>query len=80
MLIGVVEERARVVIWSVTKGFETVDLTYKGGDFLVRSLLIALGSGTGDEPGVDVILFFDFVADSGIYSEEGRGTHKVVNK
>ena len=57
-----------------------MDLTYKGGDFLVRYLLIALGSGTGDEPGVDAILFFDFMSDSGIYSEEGRGTHKVVNK
>ena len=43
---GIVEVRARMFVGSVTKVFETVDLTSKVGDSLVVAALPTVGAGT----------------------------------
>ena len=55
--------KARIVVGYGVKGFETVDLTSKGGYFLVVAAPPAVGAGKGSESGVDMVLFFKVMED-----------------
>ena len=63
VFLGAEELRARMVFRSVEKKFETVDLTSKVGEQLVRSDSSAVGSGTRALSVVDMVFFFNLMAD-----------------
>ena len=63
VLLGTAELRVRMVVGSGPEGVETVELTSKGGERLVRSDSIAVGEGTREASGIDVVFFLEVMAD-----------------
>ena len=61
VFLGKEEGRARVVFGFRPKGSETVDLMSKGRERLVRANMTVIGTGTGAEIVVYVVLFLNFM-------------------
>ena len=62
MFLFTSERISIVVVGYISKESETVDLVSKGGERLVRSNLNVVGTGTGEESVVYVVLFLKVVA------------------
>ena len=62
MFLFTSERISIVVVGYISKESETVDLVSKGGERLVRSNMNVVGTGTGEESVVYVVLFLKVVA------------------
>ena len=54
MLLGKVEVGVIMIVGSENEGFDTVDLTYKGGEHFFGAALPTVGAGTREASVVDV--------------------------
>ena len=60
---GIRELKEIMVFGSLAKVFKKVELTSKGGNHLVRSILPAVGAGKRTVSGVDMIFFLQVMTD-----------------